>query len=100
MSRERVLDGRPTTCGASVRTPATTISVPSPMVNVEPVPLERRVVGAQDDVRRGVVRVGVHGVRAVVVTRRREADVDDVERVMRGQSDHPLSAPTRMPRVM
>ncbi len=47
----------------------------------EPVPLEPVVlVGAQDDVRRGVVRIRVHRVRAVERARGREPDVAGLQR--------------------
>ena len=58
---------------------ATTISVPRPDREREPVPFERRVAGVDDHVRRRIVRVGVHRVRAVQRARRREADVDGLE---------------------
>ena len=53
---------------------------PAPDREREPVALEAVAgVGAQDHVRRRVVRVGVHRVRAVERARGREAEVDDLE---------------------
>ena len=54
--------------------------VAAPDGEAQRVPLQARRVGAQDRVRRRVVRVGVHRVGAVVLKRGREADVVTVER--------------------
>ena len=71
---------RPTTSGRSASTAATTTSLPRPIVNVRPWPSSPSPASVRSDhVRRRVVRVGVHRVRAVEVARRREADVEDVE---------------------
>ena len=45
----------------------------------EAVTFEGRVAGVQDDVRRGVVGVRVHGVRAIVGASGREADVERLD---------------------
>ena len=58
--------------------PATSTSLPRPIVKTKPWP-SCAAVGVHDDVGRRVVRVGIHGVRAIELARRREPDVGDVE---------------------
>ena len=85
--------------GSSARTAATQTSVPRPVVNVRPWPSSAVVgIGAQDDVGRRVVGIGVHRVRAVQPTRSREADVARLQaHNLRGAAQVALTLPSNNP---